>query len=73
MLRTNIFVLFLYLIGSSGFLLGKESLVKLYQEEIELSANETHVIPFMVSKKAEADESFATSSEAIEILKEAKC
>lgn len=72
MLRTNIFVLFLYLIGSSGFLLGKESLVKLYQEEIELSANETHVIPFMVSKKAEADESFATSSEAIEILKEAK-
>lgn len=72
MLRTNIIVLLIYFLCSQSVLTSKESVIKIFQDEIELSANETHVIPFMISKKAEADESFNTIAEGIEILKEAK-
>jgi hypothetical protein len=71
MSRTNIFVLLIYFLSQS-FVFSKETVIKLFQEEIELSANESHVIPFKISNKAEADEIFKTTGEGLDILREAK-
>lgn len=57
---------------SFSFILSKDTDLKFYNEVIELSANETHVIPFFVSQKATTDKTFKTVSQELDILQEAQ-
>lgn len=56
----------------SSILFSKEAELKFYNDEIELSANETHVIPFYASQKLNADKTFKTVSKDMDILQEAQ-
>ena len=51
-------------------LLSKDTDIKFYNDEIELTANETHVIPFYISKKADADKTYPTTSQGLFVLQE---
>ena len=72
MSRTKISLLFLYFLYVQINIYSSDTEIKLFQNEMILSSNESHVIPFMIIGKAVADESFKTSAEGVDILQEAK-
>lgn len=66
-----LFFLVIFILNFS-FIFSKDTEVKFYNEEIELTSNETHVIPFFISKKAEVDKIFKIESKELIILQEAQ-